>query len=131
MSMKQNRHHLLYPRRLWTSNNELKALRDNPDHIIMMPVEDHADLHRDISYVPALSLHIAKRALDTLSDFKRPVTPLDRISRLQDAIERSCDDERVDLIEYQVTHIAIQALEMQKEFLPVKTPKVYDLGDYR
>ena len=131
MSMKQNRHHLMFPRRLWTSNNELKGLRDNPDHIIMMPVEDHADLHRDISYVPALSLHIARRALDTLSDFKRPVTPLDRISRLQDAIERSCDDERVDLIEYQVAQVAMQALEYQKDYMPRPLAQVYDLGDYR
>lgn len=125
-----NRHHLQFSEREHSKYSELRDLRELPQNIIRMPVRDHDELHRNVSYVPSTSLYIARRALHELIHTRRPKTAVESVSRLQDALYNGAEDERVDTIEYQVTQIAIQALEMQKPFLPVKTPRVYDLAAF-
>ena len=123
MVEKLSRHHILYPRTAWLSNTYSRELRSNPQLLIPVENEAHAELHESVSYVPLLSPNIVQMTLSNFEDYGYTNEPARAISNLQQSIENAANHRRADYVSRQVAKCAIYALTLQKPYL-----RRYDRG---
>ncbi len=120
-----NRHHILYNRQAWTNTPDLTALREDPRLITNIPVDIHQELHRQVSHVPPLSYHMARRVLRSIRDKNDEHSAVGNVLHLQESIEQACRHPKADIIEREVGSTAIRALELQKPFLDDQLPSIF------
>ena len=119
--MKLERHHTLFNRYAWSANKDLESLREDRRLIVPLHPDTHRELHQEVSHVPPVSYHMARRALRNFSEFEDD-TYLHNLENLQWSIEEAMHHPRADRIEREVGELAVYALELQKPFVDESLP---------
>lgn len=119
--MKMQKHHTAFNRFAWSANADLKAIREDQRLIVPLDPDTHKELHQNVSHVPPLSYHMARRVLRNFAEYDDD-TYLHNIENLQWSIEEAMAHPRVDRIEHEVASTALYALDMQKPYIDESMP---------
>lgn len=108
-------HHYCYYKGVWEMN-ELREIRENPRHKVLIHRMGHIALHRAVECVPPLSVHLAGNVIQELKayDDKDPLTNLDN---LQSSINYAKTYPRTSELEKRIAELTIYALDLQKPFI--------------
>lgn len=117
MRSRLERHHELFDRKTWSSRPELAALRGDAQLIVPLEHDVHRELHANITYVPSLSLYVARAALGAFGEYGHTPDHLLATERLQAAIEEAVTHPKTDRIEREVGLLAVHALDLQKPYI--------------
>lgn len=112
----RDRHHVLFPKRLYNTYQDSMKLRQNPSLIIEMDRDAHEELHRNVPLVPILGQH----ALEQVRAFYVPddsEDPIRHIEALQRAIEHSKRHPRTHHLEKIMADLTLHALDIQKPYI--------------
>lgn len=112
--MRNDRHHILFPRKPWETYTEGASLRGTNALIPLMDRNVHNELHRNVPIVPLLgfnALYTVYRGFQTTGD------TFQDIARLQSLIDRASDNPKAHEIERGLGDLAIHALDLQIPFL--------------
>ena len=113
--IKTNRHHILNTKSDWESNSDAKILRLTPILIPEIQIEQQELINQ---YCPAVPLLGRYALMQTVNEFEpNPNSTLKSVDRLLIAIDHASRHPRAHEIERTLCQLAIQAIEMQKEFL--------------
>ena len=109
---KVEKHHVLYPNRLWGAFDSGRKLRTTPELIVPLYHGAHNQIHQNLEQVPMLDTFTLDRVV---RDFQ-PIqdNPVYSIYALQKAIHESVNfNARASKVAREVGMIACEALEMQ------------------
>lgn len=114
--MALERHHILFNKRAWTSYREAETLREERSLIVPLEHDAHKELHKNVPIVPLLGYYglVAVR-----NNFEAGSDPLESIDNLQLVIEKAKKHPRAHSIEKSLAELAIEALELQKQFIEI------------
>lgn len=107
-------HHLLFERTAWTSRNDAIALRTTHSLIPRIDRDIHSELHDLCPPVPLLGSQALRM---TLNEFEPEGNTFVDIDKLLVAIEASNNTRFAHDIDKQLSYLAIEALELQRNFL--------------
>lgn len=114
METKIDKHHILHDRQEWELRPQGLYLRQQPTLIPRMERPVHDELHRIAPPVPLLG-YFALLHVDGL--FKPASDTLGSLDNLMLAIDKASRHERARPFEAKLAQLAIEALDMQRDFL--------------
>lgn len=114
MGERRDRHHILFPRRLYESGDTSRRLRNTNSLIPKIDRELHEEIHREVAIVPILAHHALAR---TVRMFYPSGNTLEDISRLQIAMEDSVDHIKATKTEKTLAELACYELAVQRHML--------------
>jgi len=108
---KVEKHHVLYPSRIWGTFESSRRLRQTPELIVPMFKTAHTHLHDVLEQVPLPDTYM----LDYISKNYEPVkdNPIKSIFALQNILHEATYEMRTSEIGRLVGEVAIRALNMQ------------------
>lgn len=108
-------HHVLFSRKIWSSQDESKVLRCNRWLQPRLDTDSHRELHRNLASVPLPDHFMAARVLRLF----RPVinNHLETIDNLMFAFDEAARHPRAGSVERQVGHLIIESLEIQLPYI--------------
>jgi len=127
--MKEEKHHILFPRKLWNMYESGHKLRTNNGLIVPLNHAAHLIIHGELEQVPLMDTYTLDRVvklyiprydsgLNTSTDY------IGNIRRLQDTVEEAIDHPRTSKIARSVGLTAIEALDFQINVIN-KTETIY------
>lgn len=112
--MWRDSHHVLWPRQEYTLRPEAKKLRESQGLVPKIDRSLHDEIHRNCPPVPLLGFHALQR---TLREFQPHPDTLISMDNLMFAIEISGKHPKAHDIERELAALAVQAIDLQREFL--------------
>lgn len=109
-----DRHHILFEKRMWTVRPEARRLRETPSLIPNIPRELHEYIHRNSPIVPVMGYHALRQINGLFVPTRDTLRDIDGLSL---SIERAVDNERMHPVERQIGHLAVEAIQTQKHLL--------------
>ena len=108
---KVEKHHILYPNRIWTAFDSGRRLRQTPELIVPMYKTAHTHLHAVLEQVPLPDTYM----LDYIVKNYEPVHDnfIKSIYALQNILHEATNEMRVSDIARMTGEIAVRALEIQ------------------
>lgn len=110
----RDKHHLLFQRSAWQSNDMAKRLRNTPSLVPKIDRELHNEIHREVALIPLLGYHALARAVRM---FYPTNETLEDISRLQIAMEDAVDHPKATRTEKTLAELACYELDVQRGML--------------
>ena len=106
-----DRHHILFPNRLWNQYDSSKKLRETPELIIPMYRNYHNQIHNELEQIPLLDTHM----LDFIRSNYKSVRnrPIESIYALQTVIHEASYGLRTSLIAQKMGELVVRSLEIQ------------------
>lgn len=110
----EDRHHILFSRKVWQSSELSGGLRSTPSLVPKIDRELHNEIHRQVPLVPMLGYHALAR---TVRMFYPSGETLQDISRLQIAMEDAVDHPKATRTEKKLAELACYELSVQSYML--------------
>ena len=110
-----SRHHILFSKSSWESNDVAKQLRRTGSLIPLLDNEVHSELHREIPLVPLLGINTLYHVMYHLDIRDRH--PLDAVDRLILAIEAAKDNPKAKPLENAVANLTARSLVEQRPYI--------------
>jgi len=109
------KHHVLYPKRIWRANKETQDIRSNTWLLPALDSDVHNDLHREVAAVPTPPFNMARFILKEFVPIKDDYVAT--VHSLMGTIEEAIHHPRVRTIEYQLGDLIIHSLEAQLPYI--------------
>jgi len=120
--MKDEKHHVLYPKKLWNMYNSGHKLRTNNALIVPITHAGHLAIHGELEQMPLLDNYTLDRVVGLFmpkydSSLMMGTNYINNINKFQDAIEEAIDHPRASRAARSVGFTAIEALEYQTHIM--------------
>jgi len=120
--MKDEKHHVLYPKKLWNMYNSGHKLRTNNALIVPISHAAHLLIHGELEQVPLLDTYTLDRVVGIYmprydSGLTMGTNYINNIQKFQDAIEEAIDHPRASKAARSVGFTAIEALDYQTHIM--------------
>lgn len=110
-----SRHHILFPKSDWESNDVAKQLRRIGSLIPLLDNGVHNELHREIPMVPLLGRNTLYHVMYHLDI--RGKHPLDAVDRLILAIEETKNSPKAKPLENDLADLTVRSLVEQRPYI--------------
>ena len=110
-----SRHHILFSKSSWESNDVAKQLRRTGSLIPLLDNEVHSELHREIPLVPLLGRNTLYHVMCHLDI--RGKHPLDAVDRLILAIEETKNSPKAKPLENDLADLTVRSLVEQRPYI--------------
>ena len=107
-----NKHHVLFPRALWTASVETRKLRQVKELIPVIGIVAHRGLHREVEIVPTPDYHMVNRIVREFYPVRNDT--LGTIDNLIQAVGMSFEEPRCSNIAKGLGSVLMASLEAQK-----------------
>jgi len=119
---KLEKHHVLYPRKLWNLYDSGHKLRTNNALIVPITHAGHLAIHGELEQMPLLDNYTLDRVVGLFmprydSSLMMGTNYINNINKFQDAIEEAIDHPRASRAARSVGFTAIEALEYQTHIM--------------
>lgn len=108
------KHHILFPRIYWQSDERAKKLRANSGLIAVMDSVEHAQLHSSLELVPIPDYHMLRRLQ---RDFDPGRDPIESINNLKIAVSEAMSNPRASEVSFSLGQLIIDSLDIQIPFI--------------
>ena len=115
MEREVNKHHVLFPRYIFTSSPDLKKLRGTKELIVPIAVGEHKLLHREIEQVPAPDHHMVKRIAKEF--YPERNDPIATIRNLEHAVDLAMTNRYTSDLAVRLGLLIMSSLEAQIPFI--------------
>jgi len=108
---KIEKHHILFPERIWNQYESGKRLRSNSGLIVLLYSGAHKQIHRKLEQVPLLDTFTLDKVV---KEYEPTRNPLHNIYFLQDAIHDALwHDARSSKVAKMLGEVVLEALDLQ------------------
>jgi len=119
---KLEKHHVLYPRKLWNLYDSGHKLRTNNALIVPITHAGHLAIHGELEQMPLLDNYTLDRVVGLFmprhdSGLTMGTNYINNINKFQDAIEEAIDHPRASKAARSVGFTAIEALDYQTHIM--------------
>lgn len=123
-----NLHHTQFYRAQHESMAVTKEIRRDHRLIVPMWLDPHEELHDNVEMVPAVSVHIAHRALTLFNEKGDAHDPIKNLQNYMRSLDTAAEHPRASLLEREIADAAVWACEQQIIFIQ---DGYVDLSQYR
>ena len=109
------KHHVLFPKRLWVAQKTTGLLRSVPELIPEVDTGHHRNLHRAVSFVPIIGRDMVNLMVKEFYPVRND--PLATLDNLSQATRAAMEHRNTSGLDYRAGQLFILSLSMQLPFI--------------